>query len=647
LVLEDIQWLDEASSGILADLLQGSTDWPLLILVSSREPLDQPFPECLEAEMVPLPALPSGAIRQLVEVWAAPDLLPESTVEAICERAEGHPYFARELVHALRQGSTSGVGAVGLPHTLQELFLAQLDWLPLESRRLVQAASVLGEPLSAELLEAAMGTGTELTPSLLAEATRAGLLRPAPAPEQFVFGRRLLFEAAYATIPTSRRRDVHSRVADHIIKQQESLGTGAIHTAAHHAYLGFGDERAIGLLLESARRYRLEYSNHQAIRDAMRATEVMSSLPNPAAFTEQRLEALWLLAQSYEVLGDLDRAEGVLAEAEILLDESENQQMVAQIALSSGTLHLMRGDLNEAAKHYARAREEWEALGDPTRVAHSLLGLGMCASADGDRTRALSVFREAAELPGVELWARAAALNNAGATLLSEGSYSAAEPYLLAGLEANQQEGDRRGVAHSKASLGELCYRLTRTAEAAKWLDEALAEAEEIEDPIGTAVATLLKVRLLLHGRQVDLADEALRSADLQAGVDAEIDALSALTQTELSLAKGTWPRGVELSDEAPEACGTSAVCLNAAAEMQCLLVEAGLRSGGPPAVEEAQGRLTDRLGRAPDQHLRRYGEWLRSLDMSMLRTASPLPPSADNEQTVLDVRAHRLVSSR
>ena len=281
IVLEDIQWLDEATSSVLAELLQGSIDWPLLILVSSREPLDQPFPECLAAQMVALPALPHGAIRQLVEAWAAPDLLPESTVEAICERAEGHPYFARELVHALRQDSTSGVGAVGLPHTLQELFLAQLDWLPLESRRLVQAASVLGEPFSVELLGAAMGAETELTPSLLAEAARAGLLRPASASEQFVFGRRLLFEAAYATIPTSRRRDAHSRIASHIIEQQESLGAGAVHAAAHHAYLGFGDERAIDLLLESARRYRLEYSNRQAIRDASRATELMGALPHP------------------------------------------------------------------------------------------------------------------------------------------------------------------------------------------------------------------------------------------------------------------------------------------------------------------------------------------------------------------------------
>ncbi len=643
LLLEDIQWLDEPSSAVLGDLLGEHTDWPVLVLVSSREPVDRPFPEALGAEIVGLTALPLAAMKRLVEAWAAPDLLPESTVQAICERAEGHPYFAHELVYALRRGVGPGVGSVGLPHTLQELFLAQLDWLPLECRGLVQAASVLGEPLSAELLQAAMGPQTPLSAVLLGEATQTGLLRPASVPGQFVFGRRLLFEAAYATIPTSRRREVHSRIASHIIDQSDHLGPGAVHTAAYHAYLGFGDHRAIDLLLESARCYRLGYSNQQAIRDATRATELMSSLEKPEVFVEQRLEALWLLAQSYEVLGDLDRAEGVLAEAEILLDESGNREMVAQIALSSGTLHLMRGELGEAARHYQRARDEWEELGDSTRLAHSLLGMGLCASAGGDRDRAIALFREATKLPDTALWVRAAALNNAGVVLLSEGRYPGAESYLREGLEANQREGDRRGVAHSKASLGELYYRLAWIEEAARWLDEGLEEARQIEDAACVAVLSLVRARVHLSAGELELARGLMEDAPLQAGSDPDTDALIALTQREIALVSGEPVAGLDETGTSSETCRTSAVCLNAEAETLCLTIEAALCSDQTAQVQEATDRLTERLASVTDRHLRRYAEWLLSLAAGEPAAAGGMPPHEEGEWTMFDVRAKRL----
>ncbi len=401
LVVEDVQWIDEASRSLLTDILAQQLAWPVFVILSARDP----FPEWLaDSPGVPtlrMEPLPRAVIERLIAVWAGPALLPASTVRAIANRAEGHPYFARELVESLRHRRVASLTAeASLPSTLEELFLAQLDQLAVPLRRLVQTASVVGEYLSHHLLYAAMGDDAPLTDALLREATVRGLLRAGSAPGQFIFGRRLLFEVAYSTIPPSRRKDLHARIATHLVGELKVTGDPAVHAAAHHAYLGYRDERAVDLLVRSARLYRAQYANRQAIQAASRALELIAALRDPAQFRDQRLETLLFLAQSYQVVGELDQAEGALAEAEILAEECPDQELVARIATCAATLCWMQGNSSEAEQRFLRACQLRERLRNDTRVAQALVGMGLCANQRGKWERALDLFSQAANRRG-------------------------------------------------------------------------------------------------------------------------------------------------------------------------------------------------------------------------------------------------------
>ncbi len=639
LVLEDLQWLDEPTAQVLLEVLGEGREWPLLVIASSREPIEDPLPMELSPEIVALTSLSARTMAELVRAWAAPDMLPERTVEAICDRSQGHPYFARELVGTLRADASATHGS-GLPHTLQELFLTQLDWLPIPLRRLVQAASVLGEPMSPDLLVAAMGDEM-LDAGLLAEAVDAELIHPGPGPDQYVYARRLLFEAAYTTIPPNRRRSLHGRIAQHIITNRLALGAGAVHMAAHHAFLGFGDERAVELLIESAQRYHRAYATRQAIQDAGRATSVISSLEDPTSLGEQRLEALWILAQSYEVTGDLGHAEGALAEAEILAEECANRELTARIALSSATLRLMQGETNEAERQFARARDVWRELGDPTREAHALLGMGMCAHQAGETARGLGLYEEAANVTDAALWVRAAALNNAGMVLLHEGHYAEAEPLLAEGLDANERDGDRRGIAHSRASLGELYFRMGRFAEAEDTLRDAQAEAKEIEDAQCRALSSAVLARTHAATGNLGLARMALEEVSVESTDDAELSTVAAVATVDvLAISDPGAPADTRV-DDAIEACddqstdSASPACLNARVELSCLRLEAAMRQSDADTTTMWREELLRTIDTAPDRHLRRYAKWLAEGCLGEIEPAG--------ERTVFDVRADAL----
>ncbi|MEN6642022.1 MAG: adenylate/guanylate cyclase domain-containing protein [Armatimonadia bacterium] len=643
LVLEDVHWIDEMSRAVLTEVLGQPAQRSLLTLLTSREPPDTWPPDSLQAATVVLSPLPRAAMEQLVTGWAGAVSITPEMMRAVCERAQGHPHFARELVHALcRQPDFDAHGELRLPNTLQELFLSQLDALDLPLRQLTQAASVVGEPLSHDLLQAAMREEVELTPGLMGQALSQGLLRMGPASGQFVFGPPLLFETAYGTIPPSARKTLHAALAEHVEQRLETLGAGAVHLAAHHGYLGYGDERALPLLLRSAGLYREQYANRQTVRAAGRVLEIIGSVAEPSLHLEQRLEALLLAAQSYQVLGDLGHAEGTVAEAEILAEPSDNAELAARISTTAATLHLMQGDTAAAMEAFAHAQRSWEKLGNEARVAHALLGRGMCARQLGLSEEAFQLCAEAAQRGAEALWVKAAALNNAGIILMNEGRYREAEPYLVEGLRANEQEGDRRGVAHSRASLGELAFRRAQLAEAQRWLEKALELALEIEDATCRATAGILLSRVQALSGELEASEATLTEHAPEALEDPELEMARQVAMCNLALSKCLAGQGCEPAP-AWELPRGEVACLNACVEEFCLRLELCVAQGDGEAARGVAEVLRERAGTATDSHLRDYAEWLVTLTQ---KPKDPSPaPFASEEETILALRSRRLLA--
>lgn len=537
LVLDDVQWLDDPSRELLLGLLSRAADQPLYVLFTCRDPLPEWVAGLERTDRVALSPLPQPVICELITAWAAPLPLAGDTVLTIAEKAQGNPFLARELVHALRGVADADRAASSLPNSLHELFLAQLDHMALPLRRLVQAASIVGEPLSRSLLEAAMGDAP-LGDDLLRRALDEHLLQPGAYPEQLVFGRRLLFEAAYETIPLSQRQALHARLADHLLAQLDGDDEAVLHAAAHHAYIGYHDQRAIDVLLRSARRYWAQYASRQTIRAGQQVNELVSDAGGATDLTDHRVEALLLMAQAYQVLGDLDRAGAALAEAGALAPDCGDEALAARVATSSATLSWMMGDLVEAREQFGRARAWWLRLGDATRVAQALVGEGLSAQAQGDRAAAHALFLEAARGDGREAWVRAAALNNAGMLLLEDGCCEEAAQYIRHGLAANEEADDQRGIAHSSCSLGEALYHMGRHSEALEHLCRALALAQQMGDAQCTLLASAYLARTHAASGDLAAAQQDLSGLDVSACADdAELDAVLRQAREEAGMA--------------------------------------------------------------------------------------------------------------
>jgi len=393
---------------------------------------------------------------------------------------------------------------------------------------------------------------------------------------------------------------------------------------------------------------------------AARGLELITSLPDAERLIEQRLETLLLLAPSYELVGDLDHAEGTLAEAELLADQCPNDAIMAQIVMSAATLCWLQSHSSEAKQRFLRACDAWQRLGDDTRGAQALVGMGLCAIQRADRARGLELFTEAASRDEASAWARAGALSNDGVILLEDGRYNEAEPYLIEGLGANEQDSDRRGIAHSKCSLGELYYRLAKFSEAQHWLQEPAMEAADIEDAQCLALASahlartyfitdnhrvaaeaLLNARAVAQSADYPEAEDVYRIAEMATAVMSADVPANRLDQVQGSPAAQS---SISLDLDSP--LEGRATRLNAYVESLCVAAESAILHDEASTGNQLADVLRKHLHLANDSHLRRYGQWpLKLLDDpdAYLR---PLAQSKDAQRAVYDLRAQRLLMS-
>jgi tetratricopeptide (TPR) repeat protein len=143
-----------------------------------------------------------------------------------------------------------------------------------------------------------------------------------------------------------------------------------------------------------------------------------------------------------------------------------------------------QGDYERATAHAEERLALCRALGDPERVASSLLGLGLMASARGEPKRASAAYLESAELArrGGHREILAMVVNNLGDLALFDGDYELAGLRFEESLSLFRELGDAHGIAATLSGLGDVAFQQGRDEDADVLLNEALELSEALTD---------------------------------------------------------------------------------------------------------------------------------------------------------------------
>ena len=153
------------------------------------------------------------------------DALPRSLVERIAERADGNPLFIEELLRGwvsmgtlepLDDGWRLAVtpDEVALPASVQAIYAAQLDDLPVAPRRAARRASVSGRRVPLDALAALDVPDREAAIDVLVRRDIVAMTDPDPVSGPAVAYRHaLLRDAGYASLARAERALLHLRLA--------------------------------------------------------------------------------------------------------------------------------------------------------------------------------------------------------------------------------------------------------------------------------------------------------------------------------------------------------------------------------------------------------------------------------------------------
>ena len=425
------------------------------------------------------------------------DRPPAALAEAVGARSGGNPFFAAEIVRALRdegQLTRNGswrlrnAGMSGIPERVETLLASRIDRLAVDAAGALGACAVVGRRGRIDLLRAIVADVLDLD-AVLEVLRDVGFIRrgkPGGGPEIFVFSHALVQEVAYARLLRRDRRRLHLAVAD-AARQSSAPDGDLLPLLAHHLYLAEAGLRAVDALVRAAEHAASLFANPEAILQLERAVSLARENREAADLLPDLLIGL---ADLFDLTGGYERALTLFSEARDLGGGARAWAGMAAAACRLGQLEKSLELLDDAGR-----AAEW------TPDDRALLSLER-----GHTLNVLGRFTEAATPLRDGLAARRGVRDALTARLLLQLARVVSE---IDPEEAADRARESRAIfdelkdlsaaTSALRVLGDVLRRLARLDEASAVLEEGLALAERtgrIEEVCGCLVNLgLLEVR--------------------------------------------------------------------------------------------------------------------------------------------------------
>jgi class 3 adenylate cyclase/tetratricopeptide (TPR) repeat protein len=565
LAVEDVQFADEASVGVLSRLLEEVSGRPWLVVITGRAPKPLHLPdsaELLRLELGPLPA--SAAEVLLLDATRRSPLAPHQ-LTAITERGAGNPLFLRELAKVAGHG---GDGKL-LPESVEDVIGAQIDLLAPMDKSTLRAAAVAGMSFEEDLLAEVLGH-----PLDAGVWERLRDFVSAETPGTFRFRHALLRDGAYEGLPYARRRHLHGQLAEALERraagapqaegaqlslhyfhaQRYATASYYARIAAERAAAVYANAEAAGFLataLDAAKKAGQQAAEVSRLAEALGdlhgrlgefpaadrafAEARKSTEGDPVAFARLCEKTALVVARTSGVSPALrwtTRGRKVLAG----LTDADAYRQDALLLAARTLLRYWQGRYAEAAATAAEAVAAAQRCGARDVLARALFLLDLADVARGQyggeqwAEQALTIWQELGDLS----W-QAKALNQLGMRAYFEGRWDDALGYYRQAGEAFGRAGDQWNAAITASNTGEILSNQGRYVQA----EEVARPAERVLRASGalseTAFAEIVLGRIAARcGRPEEALRllEAAHAGYLKAGEPTEVVA------TEISIAE-------------------------------------------------------------------------------------------------------------
>ena len=406
LVVEDLQFADVETCGIVDKLVENARSLPFLMLVSYRPEIQHDWEHqthFLELRLEPLRRVDA---LDLLDGHLGTHASLDPIKETLIERTDGIPFFLEEcILHIIESGQLAGTpgdyslhGAledIAVPRSVHDVIASRIDHLPPLDKQVLVAAAVVGKDVSSGLLREIVALPPEDYAACIERLHHAEFIDEARLfPElELTFRHALIQEVAYGTLLRDRRRGLHGRIVEIMEVRYSANLDDQIERLAHHAIEGQLWDKSVTYCRQAGQKSLARSAANEAVEFFERALEIISRREGAIANGE-KVDLLLDMADACYPLSQWDRANECIREASDLAVESEPHRVCrahTSLALYKWTV----GDLSSAKRSGERALEIARGSKDKWLQVHTTARLGAVCLDTGDYPAVIDLFSEA------------------------------------------------------------------------------------------------------------------------------------------------------------------------------------------------------------------------------------------------------------
>ena len=411
LIFEDLHWIDSETQAFLDSLIESFPTARVLLLVNYRPEYEHRWGPKTYYTQLRIDPLPPESAGQLLDALLGdhPDLRPIK--DLLVARTEGNPFFLEESVRTLVETHVLAgdrgayrlvkpLEGIQVPATVQAVLAARIDRLAPDDKRLLQAASVIGESVPFGLLQAvADAPDEELRRGLSRLQAAEFLYETSLFPElEYTFKHGLTYQVAYNSLLAERRRPLHARIVEAIERLYPDRLAEHVERLAHHAFRGEVWEKALPYSRQAGAKAAARSAYREAAACFEQALAALRHLPESRDTMEQTIDLRIDLRSSLFPLREFGRIIDHLREAEILAKTIGDQRRLGVVSVFTTAHFWVTGDQDSAVEFGHRALTIAEDLGDLALRVEANYRLGQVYHALGNYPRAIEFLKSAVAL---------------------------------------------------------------------------------------------------------------------------------------------------------------------------------------------------------------------------------------------------------
>ncbi|MFN8484417.1 MAG: BTAD domain-containing putative transcriptional regulator [Anaerolineae bacterium] len=439
-ILDDLQWADEATARLLAYLVRHLADQPILFAAALRtDDTDESLKTTLwhlEREgylaRVTLDRLSPTAMTSLIQEMVGPQDRVERLGAWLHRESAGNPLFSVEIMRSLMEAGTlldelgdsrlpANPVRLTLPPSIVAVIQARLARVSPSARELLAAGSVFRRPFEFDLAQAVSGQTEGTALDALDELLQAHLLveeTSASGEPLYDFSHDTARQVVYRELSQARSIALHRRAVAVLGPPRDGR---AAERTAYHAYLGRMWREAATWSALAAENAASVFAFATATLLYQQALDALEHLPLDDAVKRESVGVRLSLARVafYIYPGRLNEW---LAPAEVAARELGDETLQAMVGLAQGGSHYIQGQFKVARPLLEALLPLAERTGNSLLVARTVNILGRLMVFMGDVKPGLPVLAEGA-----------ARLDMVGAhndALISQGMIGAERAYL-------------------------------------------------------------------------------------------------------------------------------------------------------------------------------------------------------------------------